>query len=66
MNLARITIIGVVIFGVCLCDIGVKAQTEPMSLSIEIDNPSVNMGSDIQVIVLLKNNTDHAILDQRL
>ncbi len=61
MNLARITIISVVIFGVCLCDIGVKAQTEPMSLKIEIDHSSVQIGADIPVTVLLTNNTDHAI-----
>ena len=61
MNLARITIIGVVIFGVCLCDIGVKAQTEPMSLSIEIDKSSVKLGDEIPIKILLKNNTDQSI-----
>jgi hypothetical protein len=61
MNLARITIIGVVIFGVCLRDIGVKAQTEPMSLSIEIDKPSVKLGDEIPIKLLLKNNTDQSI-----
>ena len=61
MNLARITIIGVVILGVCLCDIGVKAQTTPLSVSIEIDNSSVKLGADIQVKATLKNNTDQDI-----
>src|SRR5262245_66178152 len=61
MNLARITIVGVVIFGVCLCDIGVKAQTTPLSVSIEIDNSSVKLGADIQVKAILKNNTDQDI-----
>jgi hypothetical protein len=61
MNLARITIIGVVTLGVCLCDIGVKAQTTPLSLSIEIDNSSVKLGADIQVKATLKNNTDQDI-----
>jgi len=61
MNLASITIIGVVILGVCLCDIGVKAQTEPMSLSIEIDKSSVKLGDEIPIKILLKNNTDQSI-----
>jgi molecular chaperone DnaK (HSP70) len=61
MNLARITIIGVVILGVCLCDIGVKAQTTPLSVSIEIDNSSVKLGADIQVKATLKNNTDQDV-----
>jgi hypothetical protein len=61
MNLAGITIIGVVILGVCLSDIGVKAQTTPLSVSIEIDNSSVKLGADIQVKAILKNNTDQDI-----
>jgi hypothetical protein len=61
MNLARIATIGVVILGIYLCGVSSNAQTEPMSLSIEIDKPSVKLGTDIQVKVLLKNNTDHAI-----
>jgi hypothetical protein len=61
MNLASITMIGVVILGACLCDIGVKAQTTPLSLSIEIDNSSVKLGADIQVKATIKNNTDQGI-----
>jgi hypothetical protein len=61
MNLARITIIGVVILWVCLCDIGVKAQTAPLSVSIEMDNSSVKLGTDIQVKAILKNNTEQDI-----
>jgi len=66
MNLARITIIGVVISGVCLCDIGVKAQTTPLSVSIEIDNSSVKLGTDIQVKAILNNNTDQDVQTSEL
>ena len=61
MNLARKSIIGVVIFGVCLWNIGIKAQTEPISLSIEIDKSSVKLGDEIPIKILLKNNTDQSI-----
>jgi hypothetical protein len=61
MNLARIKIVGIVILGVCLCDIGAKAQTKPLSLSIETDNPSVKPGVEISIKILLKNNTDQSI-----
>jgi hypothetical protein len=66
MNLAGITIIGVVILGVCLCDVGIKAQTTPLSVSIEIDNSSVKLGTDIQVKAILKNNIDQDVQTSEL
>ena len=61
MNLARIIIIGVVIFGVCLCKISTEAQAPPLSLLIETDNPSVKLGDEIPIKIRLKNNTDRSI-----
>jgi hypothetical protein len=61
MRSARITIIGVIILGIYLCNISTEAQAPPLSLSIETDNPSVKLGDEISIKILLKNNTDQSI-----
>jgi len=63
----RTTTIGVIIIGLYLFGISASSQTKPpISLSVEIKNPSVKIGNNIQITALLTNNTDQVFIGARL
>lgn len=54
-------LIGALLLGIYVCEINMKAQIQSLSLSIETDKSSFKLGDDIDITILLKNNTDQSV-----